>query len=54
MDTFYVQEWFSYPWYRRWPWGSRSGTGRGVGCMLGEFQSITEAQVAELTALGRN
>ena len=51
MDTFYPSEWFEWPWYRRWPWRWGSGWGTSVRCTLGEFQPVTEEQVAEINAL---
>ncbi len=51
MDQFYVSDWFSWPWYRRWPWQWGGGWSSGVACTLGKFQPVTEAQVAEIEAL---
>lgn len=51
MDTFYVGDWFDWPWYRRWPWRYSSGWGTGIACSLGQFQPVTEAQVMEIEAL---
>lgn len=45
MDTFYVSDWFEWPWYRRWPWYWGWGWGASATCMLGEFQPVTESQV---------
>jgi hypothetical protein len=50
LDTFYPADWFDRPWYRRWPWGSRTSA---VHCTLGEFQAISEQQAASLKALSR-
>ena len=52
-DTFYASEWFEWPWYRRWPWHWGSSWGTGVRCTLGDFQPVTEEQVAEIKALLR-
>lgn len=46
MDTFYVSDWFDWPWYRRWPWYWGWGWGASAMCSLGEFQPVTESQVA--------
>ena len=50
-DHFTATDWFEWPWYRRAPtsWGSTWGT--GIQCTLGEFQPVTEDQVAEIDAL---
>jgi hypothetical protein len=46
-DRFAVTDWFDWPWYRRWPW--HWGTwGTGPACVLGKFQPVTPAQVAEI------
>ena len=45
MDTFYVSDWYSWPWYRRWPWHWGWGRGSSGTCVLGEFQPVTESQV---------
>lgn len=46
-DRFEVAHWFEWPWYRRWPWNwGRFGV--GVHCTLGEFQPVTEQQLARL------
>jgi len=44
LDSFVADEWFSWPWYRRWPW--HWGTwGTGMRCTLGDFQPVTATQV---------
>jgi|TARA_B100000315_G_scaffold198786_1_gene190431 hypothetical protein len=45
MDTFEAGEWFDYPWYGRWRRGRATAS-----CSLGEFQQVTEAQVAAIGA----
>lgn len=45
MDSFYVTDWFSWPWYRRWPWYWGWGFGASAMCSLGEFQPVTDKQV---------
>ena len=45
MDTFYVADWFGWPWYRRWPWYWGWGWGASASCTLGKFQPVTEQQV---------
>lgn len=45
MDSFKVDEWFSWPWYRRWPWHWGSYWSTGMTCTLGKFQPVSEAQV---------
>ena len=48
-EQFQVADWFDWPWYQRWPW--HWGTwGAGPMCTLGDFQPVTEAQVAEIEA----
>lgn len=49
-DTFDVADWFSWPWYRRYPWQWGIGLGSGS-CMLGEFRPVTEEQVREIEAV---
>ena len=49
-DTFDVADWFSWPWYRRYPWQWGAGLGSGS-CMLGEFHPVTEEQVKEIEAV---
>lgn len=51
MDRFHVTDWFAWPWYRRWPWQWGGNWSSGISCMLGKFQPVTEAQVAEIEAL---
>ena len=46
-DQFRVADWFDWPWHRRWPW-HWGEWGTGPMCTLGEFQPVTEAQVAEI------
>ena len=53
MDRFSVEDWFNYPWYRRWPWHWGTVWHTGMTCTLGEFQPVTEAQVAEIRAVLR-
>ncbi len=50
-DRFEVADWFAWPWYRRWPWHWGPGWGTGMTCVLGKFQPVTEAQVAEIEAI---
>jgi len=52
-DRFEVAEWFSFPWYRRWPWAWGDRWGTGMACALGEFQPVTAAQVREIEAVLR-
>ncbi len=54
MDKFLVGDWFDWPWYRRWPWHWRSDWGMGMHCTLGQFQPVTEGQVAEIEAVLRS
>ncbi len=54
MDRFLVGDWFDWPWYRRWPWHWRSDWGMGMHCTLGQFQPVTEGQVAEIEAVLRS
>ena len=51
-DRFAVDDWFVWPWYRRWPWhwGAWSS---GMTCTLGQFYPVTEGQVAEIEAVLR-
>lgn len=49
-DRFYATDWFDYPWYRRWPWNWGPSWSSGTQGMLGEFQPVTAAQVAEIEA----
>jgi hypothetical protein len=51
MDRFEVADWFDWPWYRRWPWQWGGGWTSGASCVLGKFQPVTEAQVAEIEAV---
>jgi hypothetical protein len=51
MDRFSVADWFAWPWYRRWPWQWGGGWTSGAQCVLGKFQPVTKAQVAEIEAL---
>ncbi len=46
MDRFNVQDWFDYRARNR-----PTSWGTGAACMLGEFQPVTEAQVAEIEAV---
>ncbi len=48
MDTFYVSDWFYWPWYRRWPWYWGWGWGASASCTLGEFQPVTESQAERI------
>ena len=50
-DSFDVADWFSWPWYRRYPWQWGVGLGAGGSCMLGKFHPVTEEQVREIEAL---
>ena len=50
-DTFDVADWFSWPWYRRYPWQWGTGLGSGGAGMLGEFHPVTDEQVAEIEAV---
>ena len=52
-DQFQVADWFYWPWYRRWPWHWGGGWGAGISCWLGEFQPVTESQLAEIEAILR-
>jgi len=47
LDTFVADEWFSWPWYRRWPW-HWGAWGTGMRCTLGDFQPVSEAQVSAI------
>ena len=49
-DSFDVADWFSWPWYRRYPWQWGAGLGRGT-CMLGEFKPVTDEQLREIEAV---
>jgi len=51
LDTFEPTDWFAWPWYRRWPWRWGTAWGTGMMCTLGEFQRVTEAQVAAIEDL---
>ncbi|MDJ0758202.1 MAG: DUF6491 family protein [Woeseiaceae bacterium] len=53
-DTFEVADWFSWPWYRRYPWQWGIGLGAGGSCMLGEFHPVTDEQVREIEAVIEN
>ena len=53
MDRFLPSDWFYWPWYRRWPWSYERGWGMAMSCTLGEFQPVTEEQVAEIKAVLR-
>lgn len=50
-DHFQVGDMFSWPWYRRWPWHWGRGLGSGITCTFGDFQPVTEGQVAEIEAV---
>lgn len=50
LDRFQVTDWFSWPWYRRWPW-DWSAWSTGQTCILGKFHPVAEHQVAEIEAL---
>jgi hypothetical protein len=52
-DKFEATDWFHWPWYRRTPWHSSVHWGSGPTCVLGSFQPITKAQVAEIEAIIR-
>ena len=54
MDRFGVADWFDWPWYRRWPWRWGTPWHTGMTCVLGEFQPVTEEQVAEIRAVLRS
>ncbi len=43
-DTLYPLEWFSWPWYRRWPW-YWNGAPK---CTFGAFLPLTPDQVQQL------
>ena len=51
MDKFQVADWFEWPWNRRWPWHWGTSWGTGMTCTLGQFQPVTEDQVAEIEAV---
>lgn len=53
-DRFEATDWFSWPWYRRTPWHSPHHWGSGPTCVLGKFQPVTKAQVAEIEAIIRS
>ena len=53
LDRFLPADWFYWPWYRRWPWTYDRGWGMAISCTLGEFQPVTEEQVAEIRAVLR-
>lgn len=44
-DMFAVDEWFDWPWYRRWPWRWGSDWSIGMTCRMGAFQPVTGEQV---------
>jgi len=50
-DQFEATDWFDWPWYRRVPWHSHTHWGTGPTCVLGTFQPVTKAQVAEIEAI---
>lgn len=50
MDQFQATDWFDWPWYRRWPWRWGGSWASGASCVLGKFQPVTAAQVAEIEA----
>jgi hypothetical protein len=54
MDSFEVADWFAWPWYRRWPWYWGRNWGMGMRCTLGEFQPVSESQVADIEAVLRS
>ncbi len=54
LDTFAVDDWFTWPWYRRWPWHWGTAWSSGATCMLGNFQPVTEAQVDAIKELIRS
>jgi hypothetical protein len=53
MDRFLPSDWFYWPWYRRWPWAYDRDWGMAMSCTLGDFQPVTEEQVAEIKAVLR-
>ena len=44
-DSFAVDDWFDWPWYRRWPWRWGETLSAGMTCTMGKFQPVTEQQV---------
>ena len=50
-DSFNVADWFSWPWYKRYPWQWGAGLGAGGSCMLGKFYPVTDEQVREIEAV---
>lgn len=54
MDAFVADDWFSWPWYRRWPWSWGRGWGSGMQCWLGKFQPVSESQVEAIEAVIRS
>ena len=53
-DTFDVADWFSWPWYRRYPWQWGVGLGARGTCMFGMFHPVTDEQVKEIEAVIEN
>ena len=51
LDNFSVDDWFTWPWYRRWPWRWASPWSSGIMCTLGEFQPVTKDQVEAIEGL---
>lgn len=50
-DTFGVDDWFHWPWYRRMPWRWNAQWSTGMTCTLGEFLPVTEGQVEAIERL---
>lgn len=44
-DTFRATDWFTYPWYRRWPWQWSRAWDTGAICAFGRFYPITERKL---------
>ena len=47
-DSFRATDWFSYPWYRRWPWQWSRAWDTGAICVFGPFYPITERKLAAI------
>ena len=50
LDNFMAGDWFSWPWYRRWPW-YWGPWGTGATCTFGEFQPVTSGQIDAIEAV---
>lgn len=44
-DSFRATDWFTYPWYRRWPWQWSRSWDSGAICIFGPFYPITQRKL---------